>query len=291
MGSLQSCQAIYLSNLKLIIMEAGSILSADVLDIIFDARNKEYGAYDLRKNYQRRLVKAVIVTSSFVVLTCVTYVVLGSMKPSTEQLIVDGTIDLKNITPPAEPKTPLPPPPPPPPKLPQPDFKMIKNMVPIIVKDDVQTDVPEQKDLDNVLIGAVNHDGKDFDNTITPPVDENNGVVTSPKKPEKGNDEFVPIEVESQYPGGLSAWSAFLNRNLIFPQDAADNEIQGTVIVQFIVDAEGNVSNITALSGPEELRSAAVAVVKKSGKWTPALQNGRHVKSYKKQPITFKIVE
>jgi protein TonB len=70
-----------------------------------------------------------------------------------------------------------------------------------------------------------------------------------------------------------------------------NNEILGTVVVQFIVDKEGNVSDVSAISGPSEggLRDEAVRVIKKSGKWTPAVQNGRQVKSYKKQPIVFKL--
>ena len=63
-----------------------------------------------------------------------------------------------------------------------------------------------------------------------------------------------------------------------------DNEIQGAVVVQFIVDKGGMVSDVEAISGPQELRDEAVRVIKKSGKWTPAVQNGRQVKSYKKQP-------
>ena len=99
------------------------------------------------------------------------------------------------------------------------------------------------------------------------------------------------MEIESEYPGGLSAWIAFLNRNLAnnYPQPAIDNEIQGTVVIQFIVDLGGNVSDVTAIDGPKELREAAIAVIKKSGKWIPAVQNGHHVISYKRQPITFKL--
>ena len=61
------------------------------------------------------------------------------------------------------------------------------------------------------------------------------------------------------------------------------------MVVQFIVDKAGTVSDVEAISGPQELRDEAVRVIKKSGKWTPAVQNGRQVKSYKKQPITFKL--
>ncbi|MEP6725772.1 MAG: energy transducer TonB, partial [Bacteroidota bacterium] len=102
---------------------------------------------------------------------------------------------------------------------------------------------------------------------------------------------FTKVEIESLYPGGAGAWIAFLNRSLKYPEDAADNGIQGTVYIQFIVDLQGNVSDVVAISGPEELRAAGVAVIKKSGKWSPAIQNGQQVKSYKKQPITFKLAE
>ena len=68
-----------------------------------------------------------------------------------------------------------------------------------------------------------------------------------------------------------------------------DNEIQGSVMVQFIVDKEGNVSNVEAVSGPEELREEAIRVIKKSGKWNPAVQNGRQVKSYKRQSVLFQL--
>ena len=81
----------------------------------------------------------------------------------------------------------------------------------------------------------------------------------------------------------------YLNKSLRYPQEAIDNEVQGNVIVQFIVDKEGNVSDVEAVSGPSELRDEAVRVIKKSGKWTPAVQNGRQVKSYKKQPIVFRL--
>ena len=62
-------------------------------------------------------------------------------------------------------------------------------------------------------------------------------------------------------------------------------------MVKFIVDKEGNVSDVEAISGPDTggLREEAVRVIKKSGKWTPAVQNGRFVKSYKRQPVSFKL--
>ncbi len=63
----------------------------------------------------------------------------------------------------------------------------------------------------------------------------------------------MKVEIESEYPGGLAAWQRFLKKNLNYPQIAIDNEVQGAVVVQFIVDREGNVSEVQAVSGPERI--------------------------------------
>jgi periplasmic protein TonB len=97
------------------------------------------------------------------------------------------------------------------------------------------------------------------------------------------------VEIESQFPGGDAGWIKFLNANLSYPSKAVKKNIQGTVVVQFIVDKDGSVSDIQATSGPDLLRGAAVDVLKKSPKWTPAYQDGKSVKSYKKQPINFRL--
>ena len=115
--------------------------------------------------------------------------------------------------------------------------------------------------------------------------------IEAPKKQDDAETIFTKVEIESQYPGGVSAWAAFLNRKLNYPQDAIDNGVQGTVTIQFIVDLQGNVSDVIAVSGPEELRAAAIAVIKQSNKWSAAIQNGKAVKSYKRQPITFRLPE
>lgn len=96
---------------------------------------------------------------------------------------------------------------------------------------------------------------------------------------------LMKVEIEAEYPGGAAAWQRFLNKNLRYPEELLDNCIQGTAVVQFVVDKDGNVSNVEAVSGPEELGAEAVRVIKKSGKWMPAVQGGRQVRSLKKQPF------
>jgi periplasmic protein TonB len=100
---------------------------------------------------------------------------------------------------------------------------------------------------------------------------------------------FTQVEIQSIFPGGLPAWKDFLQRNLRYPQKAIDRRIEGTVIVQFIVCKDGSICDIEAISGPGELRETAVNVLKKTPNWVPALQNGKVVRSYKKQPIIFRL--
>jgi len=119
-------------------------------------------------------------------------------------------------------------------------------------------------------------------------INSNSGTVNvnwNQKKP----DVFTKVELDPKYPGN---WSNFLNRNLVssIPVENGASKGNYTVLVQFIVDIEGNTKDFRALTqkgfGMEE---EAIRVLKRSGKWTPAVQNGRSVNAYKIQPITFQI--
>jgi protein TonB len=270
-------------------MEINKILTADILDIIFEGRNKEYGAYELRKTYNKRLTIALIGMATVCLLIFVLYFLANTISSSDKKEMVVQDVQLEDVK--EEKKNE--PPPPPPPKPPEPPkVEMAKFTPPKIVKDEEvkeEEKPPEVEKLEEVKIGTTNQEGVKDEGIVAPP-DDGKGVVEAPKKDEEDYDKtFTKVEIESDFPGGMSAWMRYLNRNLRYPQDAIDNEIQGTVVVQFIVDKEGNVSDVEAVSGAPELRDEAVRVIKKSGKWTPAIQNGRQVKSYKKQPIVFKL--
>jgi len=273
-------------------MEVNKILSADILDIIFEGRNKEYGAYELRKTYNKRLATALIATASILLLLFLGYILSNTLGNRQAQAMVVEDVQLEDLK--QEEKKNEPPPPPPPPKPPKPPkVEKAKFTPPKIVKDEeVKEDEkpPEIEKLEDTKIGTINQEGVKDEGITAPPVDDGKGVVEAPKKDEEDYDKtFTKLEIESEFPGGSAAWMRYLNKNFRYPQDAIDNEIQGTVVVQFIVDKEGNVSDVEAVSGPSELRDEAVRVIKKSGKWTPAIQNGRQVKSYKKQPIVFRL--
>jgi periplasmic protein TonB len=271
-------------------MEANKILSADILDILFEGRNKEYGAYELRKTYNRRLLIALVSMVAIFLVLFVGYLVASNIEPSQDdKAIVVQEVQLEEIK--QEKEEPPPPPPPAPP--PPPKVEMAKFTPPKIVKDEEvkeEEKPPEVEKLEETKIGVINQEGIKDEGIVAPPIDDGKGVVEAPKRDETDYDQtFTKVEIESSYPGGAAAWQRYLIKTLRYPQEAQDNEIQGAVVVQFIVDKAGMVSDVEAISGPQELRDEAVRVIKKSGKWTPAVQNGRQVKSYKKQPIVFRL--
>jgi TonB family protein len=100
---------------------------------------------------------------------------------------------------------------------------------------------------------------------------------------------YEKVEVESEFPGGSRAWFNFLNTHLTYPKKAVRKRIEGTVLLEFIVDKDGSISDLKVLSGDPILAEAALKAMEDSPRWKPAMQNGRLVKSYKKQPIIFRL--
>ncbi|WP_207512028.1 energy transducer TonB [Longitalea luteola] len=275
-------------------METSTILTADVLDILFDGRNKEYGAYDLRRTYNKRLAMSLTV---MLLVTCMLFIgfAFAGKKTTVAKEFIIGPDVILEPPPPVEKEIKLPPPPA---KQSHPPVQVqTLKVTPLrIVPDEQipQTEMPPVEAQEHVKIGSKTIDGvPEGDLVIAPPGDvQGQGIIERPKKEDRADDGiFRKVEIESEYPGGLAAWQRFLYKNLRYPQEAVDQNIQGVVVVQFIVDKEGNVSDVEAVSGPQELQAEAIRVIRKSGKWTPAIQNGNKVKSYKKQPVGFRMAE
>jgi periplasmic protein TonB len=104
------------------------------------------------------------------------------------------------------------------------------------------------------------------------------------------SDTTKVIEVESTFPGGKGSWGRYLTKNLVYPERAQKLEKQGTVVLQFIVDTEGHIYNQEIIQSVEySLDQEAMRMIKESPAWIPAFQKGKKVKSYKRQPLIFKL--
>lgn len=277
-------------------MEANKILTTDFLDLLFEGRNKSYGAYELRKTYNKRMWMALIATAiGFAVIAGAVFL-KSQLKPKEDtQAVKINEVTIQQIEQEKKPEEAPPPPPPPPPKqVEPPKIEMKAFTPPKIVKDEeVKEPPPAVEELKETKIGTINQEGVKDIGIVTPPasVDQGKGLVEVTKPVEKEPEIFTKVEVDAIYPGN---WKSFLERNLD-GQVAVDNGASPgtyTVIIQFVVDVAGNVSDIRPLTNHGfGMEQEAMRVIKKSNKWKPAIQNGREVKAYRKQPITFQVTE
>ncbi len=148
-----------------------------------------------------------------------------------------------------------------------------------------------QKDGDMVTIKAdtylVNMDNGD---SLIIKSMEDHSNDTTPTTKEAQNKVFTKVEIEAEYPGGQKAWSEYLNKNLHYPQEAINKEIQGTVLTRFIVNIDGSLSDLKIIKSPSKILSEeSIRVLKNSGNWIAATNKGQKVKAYKIQPLVYKL--
>lgn len=269
-------------------MEANQILKSDILDIIFDGKNKAYGAYDLRKTYNSRITKALIFTVALILLLLIGSAIANKLKPKDDvkDMVVNESV-LQKI----QPNEPPPPPPPPPPKLPPPPpVATIQFTPPKVVKDEeVVKPPPEIKQIEEAKVATQTVEGTKDIGIVAPPSDEKGTqVVAAPvEKKEDPDKVFTKVEIEAAFPGGPAAWTRYVTRAIQAQQDEFTESDFGTCVVKFIVDKNGVVSDVqaTTMKGTK-LAEVAVNAIRKGPKWTPAQQNGRYVNAYRLQPVT-----
>ena len=276
-------------------MEANKILQADLLDLIFEDRNKDYGAYELRKRYNRRITLALGITAAVAALIFGSIFLSNTLAGKEEAKVEIRDVVVQEIKQPDEPP---PPPPPPPPQAPPPppQVEMAKFTPPVIKKDEEvkQEEIPPVKEMEDKKISIINQEGVKDVGIITPPVvDEGKGVVEAPKV-EDENKIFEKVEIPASV--DTRSWRRHLESQLQrYIEDAASQGMspgQYTVQVRFLVERDGSIADVKALNDPGYgLSKGAVDVVKRGPKWRPGEQNGRQVRSYHTQPITFVVSE
>ncbi len=283
-------------------MDANKIANSDFLDILFEGRNKEYGAYELRKTYVRRLSLALIVVAAIITAVIVILSLNLDKKNKGKTIDMVQEIQLSQIQQQkveAPPPPPLPPPPPPPKSEP---VKLdITKFTPPKVAPDIQVKEPPktQTELVDERIGSFDQEGLKTA-AVAPPVEVsgaggkafvNVAASAAPAVKEDYDKEFTTVQVEAKYPGN---WENFLRRNLNQDTPVDNGAPPGTyrVTVSFRVDKQGNVTEVKALNDPGYgTAQEAVRAIKASGKWEPGIQNNQKVISRKKQSIVFQVQE
>lgn len=242
-------------------MNNKEILQTDLLDILFENRNKSYGAYALRKKYNHHLRIALIAALSVALLFA------GASffkKSDRENRIIPAKSDsltLRIIEFPEEP------PPPEPPQPAQSDFQTIV----IAPNDEVIEPLPDQERLEREIIGNRNIISDIFDDRVRPVID--NTMTTQPATGPVSANDFIPDEKPATFPGGESAWIKFLQRYLQTPDDLSAGQ-RVEVQVRFRIETDGYLSGFEIVkSGGSLFDKEVLRVMKKMPKWIPAMQN------------------
>ena len=253
------------------------IFKGQWLDIVFDNRNKLYGAYQLRKSNPKTTMKSLAIGAAIFAFL-VSIPMLARLVPDKEdeKIVLDQKITTVNLPPPKDEVIPenLPPPPPPPPRE-----DVVKFVKPVVAKaEEVVEEPPKIKEIVDKKLGAETIKGDpDAPLTIEP-------VGTGPKDVIDDNKVYTTagIEVKPDFPGGMAKFYAYIGNNFRFEEEG----VSGRVIVNFVVEKDGSLTDIKVVrdigfgSGKEAIR-----VLQKSPKWVPGEQNGKKVRVLYTIPI------
>jgi len=244
-------------------------------EMVFKTRNKEYGAYVLRKKYQKYTTVALII-GIFTIFAAVAYPVIAAYINKNRLIIENKSVETEMLNIPKEELPPPPPPPPPPPDV----VQQQRFVAPVVTTDSVETTMVTQDDLSNKP------------NTEAPA--EENLEVTETKtqviEQEAPREIFTVVEEQPTYPGGDEARIRFLQANMKYPEEAKELGVQGKVFVTFVVEVDGSITDVKVLRGiGSGCDDEAVRVVKSMPRWVPGKQRGVPVRVQFNLPINFKL--
>ena len=265
-----------------------NLYKSEWLDLVFDKRNKEYGAYNIRQHYAENLTRALLISVVVVVGGAVALGVAIKVEPK----ITDGdrVVTVVDISPPVTPEKAKPDEPekatPPPAAEPVRTIQFAE-MVP--GPEATAVNPPTIDELQNVAVGPETIDVPG-DGTLNVPEVTTAGPGGKGTEPVETN-EPVGLEGLSVLPtpvGGDAAWTKFLMKNLRYPQLAVEEEKSGKVWISFIIEKDGSLTDIKVMRGPGYgMNEEALRVLKKAPAWTPGIQRGKPVRVAFTLPINF----
>jgi protein TonB len=255
------------------------VYAAPMDEIVFEHRNKTYGAYILRKLYNKNMNRALLL-AVIILLAGLAYPLASSYYAQKRANYIEKVANAEFMDM-EKPKEEAPPPPPPPPPPAAELQQKVKFVAPVVTTEEVVEDVD-----------IFNQD--ELAQTGNVAVDVQEEVAVEAKEEvievEEAKPVFTIVEEMPSFPGGEAERNKFLAENIVYPQQATENGIQGTVYVSFVVDSKGNVTDVKVLRGigggcDEE----ALRVVKMMPQWHPGKQNGKLVRVLFNMPIYFKL--
>ncbi|TSJ37252.1 TonB family protein [Mucilaginibacter corticis] len=268
-----------------------NVCKSEWLELVFVDRNKEYGAYDLRQHYSKNITKAMAFAFFGIITTTAIVGFAIRTKPITDRIIDVNTNTIYTIPPapkPIQPKQQIEKVKPTAAK-PAAAVSVTKDLPPVVAPDPIAVDPPKIDQL-NGAVGPVDIKGPATGTDIGTGTGKGTATDGPGTADAPDNKEYKFVENMPTPMGGDAAWSKFLQKNLRYPGDAADNGVTGRVLVSFIVEKDGHLSNIKVERGPGYgMDEEAARVLKLAKPWNPGKQNGQAVRVKLLLPIAFSL--
>jgi protein TonB len=245
-------------------------------EIVFENRNKEYGAYWLRKKYSRNLligmIIGIIILGTAIIAPYINAKALENKAKRAERQV---EIKMENLDQPQENVEPPPPPPPPPAET----VAQVRYVAPVVVDSVKPEDIKQLMTADQAQVEVKNEE--------VSVVEE---VQEEVKEEEAPTEVFVVVEEMPAFPGGDKAMMEFIYANIQYPELAKENNIQGKVTLRFCVTYKGGVDQVQVIRGVDPvLDNEAVRVIKMLPAWKPGKQGGKPVNVWYSVPVTFQL--
>jgi periplasmic protein TonB len=277
-------------------MDNKSWMKSSIDDLVFENRNQSYGAFSLRRVYDKHMTRGMLMGMlSFLLLIC-TPILYAKYQEFMAAQVED--LSMKEVTlaepPPIDPKQP---PPPPPPKVDPPPIKdQIKFVPPKVEKDEKVIDEeppPTVEEIKDKVIATETKEGKEdgVDASLVEPEAPPPPPPPVIKEPEEDeNKVFQVVQQKPEFPDGEKALLTYLAKNLKYPAIARENGIEGNVVVRFVVSKTGEIKNaevLRTIGGGCD--AEALRVVNSMPKWSPGKNNGKAVNVTYTLPVRFKL--
>lgn len=271
------------------------LISSDWVDLVFEGRNKAYGAYRLRKSTTKRNILAMVAVVLLLIVAFIILTVKNFVDEQRAKVAMTQVAELTNYDQPkkkaevkqkkveVEPE-----------RVVERVKSSIKFTAPVIKKDEEVKPDEELKTQDELMstktaIGTFDVKGNDDANGEILKAKE---VIAEPEPPKHEEEDkvFDIVEQQPMFPGGPAALMKYLSEHTKYPVVAQENGVQGRVTVQFVVEKDGSISDVHVLRGVDpSLDKEAVRVVKSLPRWTPGKQNGITVRVNYRVPVLFRL--
>lgn len=278
--------------------KSSNLYGSEWLALVFANRNQNYGAYELRRQSSNTLLKAFLIVAPLFVAAFVGPSIASAFKddkavvdPIEKVLPIKDVIheikpkeEQKQAEKQAEVETP---------KVLAPKVKSVAMTDHIkVVKDDLVTIQPPTSDeLKNAVIASTTQDGiTGKGNADVPTAPTGLGSGTGPIGNGTEILDAAGVEVYPEFPGGMEAWSKYIQRNLRYPGMAQDQGVQGKVYLSFVVEKDGTITDVKVVKGiGYGCDDEAMRVIKKSPRWKAGMQNNLPVRVRYNMPISYTI--